>query len=273
LKIVRSVAEMATLGGGDLGFVPTMGAFHKGHITLMEEARRHHATVCVSLFVNPLQFGPNEDLAKYPRDESRDFALAEEARVDIVFAPTQQEIYPRPSTVVEVPELTNRLEGAVRPGHFDGVATVVAKLFNIVRPRIAYFGWKDLQQCLVIRRMVEDLNMAVHLEYLETVREPDGLAMSSRNAYLNARERQTAPLLFKTITSLARSFEGDGGDMDLALEASRRELSNNGFSVDYLDLVSLRDLQPIRTTDNAAIVVAARLGSTRLIDNCRLRAK
>lgn len=261
---------MRSLGGGDLGFVPTMGAFHEGHLSLMREARQHHKTVCVSLFVNPLQFGPNEDLEKYPRNEARDFELANSVGVDIVFAPSREEIYPRQSTMIHVAGLSDLWEGQVRPGHFDGVATVVAKLFNIVRPDIAYFGWKDLQQCLVINRMTEDLNQGVKLKFLDTVREPDGLAMSSRNAYLTPELRAKAPLLQRALGNLVGSFSNNAGDIDAQLENGRELLSSSGFLVDYLELVSLSDLRPVRKLDDAALIVAAKLGSTRLIDNVRL---
>jgi pantoate--beta-alanine ligase len=264
---------MAGLGGDDLGFVPTMGAFHAGHIALMEEARKHHQIACVSLFVNPLQFGPTEDLAKYPRDETRDFALADRAGMDIMFCPTTDEVYPRESTTVHVPVLTDRLEGKTRPGHFDGVATIVAKLFNIVRPKTAYFGWKDLQQCLVIRRMVADLNMNVELSFHETVREPDGLAMSSRNVYLSPEERSLAPLLYKALTDLAEQLRKSSETFNGMIEQATRELTKVGFEIDYLELVSMRDLHPTPTTEDAAIVVAAKLGKTRLIDNFRLNSK
>jgi pantoate--beta-alanine ligase len=261
---------MAAASGGDMGFVPTMGAFHAGHIALIHESRKHQPISCVSLFVNPLQFGPKEDLAKYPRDEARDFELAEQAGVDIMFAPPASEIYPRESTTVHVPVIGDRLEGAVRPGHFDGVATVVAKLFNIVRPQVAYFGWKDLQQCLVIRRMVEDLNMPVRLQFLETVRESDGLAMSSRNAYLSTDQRKIAPSLYQTMAVLAESIESGEEVIESEVDGAREKLRNYGFEVDYLEVVSMETLLPTKSLSSAAIVVAARLGTTRLIDNYRL---
>jgi pantoate--beta-alanine ligase len=261
---------MAAASGGDMGFVPTMGAFHAGHIALMRESGRHHPITCVSLFVNPLQFGPKEDLAKYPRDEARDFELADQARVDIMFAPPPSEVYPRESTSVHVPALGDCLEGAVRPGHFDGVATVVAKLFNIVRPKVAYFGWKDLQQCLVIRRMVEDLNMPLRLQFLETVRETDGLAMSSRNAYLSPDQRKVAPRLYQTIAALAESIESAKKVNESEVDRAREKLRSYGFEVDYLQVVSTETLLPTLNPPSAAIVGAARLGTTRLIDNYRL---
>lgn len=263
---------MSALGGGDLGFVPTMGAFHEGHLSLMRAARERHERAAVSLFVNPLQFSRGEDLDRYPRNEERDFSLAEGAGVDYLFAPSRGEIYPRESTTIRVPEITEIWEGKSRPGHFDGVATVVAKLFNIVHPQIAYFGWKDLQQCLVIRRMTEDLNIPVELEFMETVREPDGLALSSRNAYLSPEERQKAPRLQGTLAWIADELDKKTREPQELLAMAREDLTRNGFDVDYLELVSLADLQPTNSSRNAALIVASRLGTTRLIDNLRFDA-
>ena len=267
--MVRTVSEMVPLAGGDLGFVPTMGALHAGHLELIRKARVQHKTVCVSLFVNPLQFGAGEDLDKYPRNEERDFMQSEQAGVDIMFAPTVTEIYPRPSSIVHVPVISEPWEGRIRPGHFDGVATVVAKLFNIVRPGTAYFGWKDLQQCLVIQRMVDDLNMPVRLSFEETVREEDGLAMSSRNAYLSSEERKKAPLLRQTLLSLKDALARNSSHDEILAEA-RASLTTSGFNVDYLEIVSLRDLQRTTEIEGSALIAAARLGTTRLIDNLRL---
>jgi pantoate--beta-alanine ligase len=269
---VRSAAEMAAITESDLGFVPTMGAFHEGHLSLMREARKIHDCLCVSLFVNPLQFGKSEDLDKYPRNEERDFAMAGEVGVDILFAPAANEIYPRESTIVHVPEITDLWEGSLRPGHFDGVATVVLKLFNLVKPRTAYFGWKDLQQCLVIRRMVEDLNVPVSLSFLPTVREADGLAMSSRNVYLSPEDRARAPKLRQTLIALAKALSVEDRSVASELEVARKTLVGQGFRLDYLELVSLNDIRSTLDTKNAALIVAARLGATRLIDNLRLGA-
>jgi pantoate--beta-alanine ligase len=190
-----------------------------------------------------------------------------------MFAPSRQEIYPRQSTVIHVAEITDKWEGKSRPGHFDGVATVVAKLFNIVRPRAAYFGWKDLQQCLVIKRMVEDLDMPVSLSFRDTVRERDGLAMSSRNAYLDSEHRKRAPLLYETLRGLATRFrqaEFSGVSIDRELSASAARLAREGFSVDYLDFVDLEGMGPLRKEGKGAIIVAARIGDTRLIDNLQI---
>lgn len=262
---------MQSLGRGDLGFVPTMGALHEGHLALMREARQRHDRVAISIFVNPLQFGAGEDLSRYPRNEERDFGLAEGVGADYVFAPDASEIYPRLSTSIRVPEITNLWEGEFRPGHFDGVATVVAKLFHIVQPKAAYFGWKDLQQCLVIRRMVDDLNFPVELCFLDTVREPDGLALSSRNAYLSDNERKIAPKLYETLRKMYFDI-CSGQDVSQVLARGRETLDVAGFDVDYLELVSLEDLTPLRSEADAAFLVAARLGKTRLIDNLRMSA-
>ncbi|HVT11339.1 MAG TPA: pantoate--beta-alanine ligase [Fimbriimonadaceae bacterium] len=270
--MIRTVAEMATLGGGDLGFVPTMGAFHEGHLSLMREARKGHEKVVVSLFVNPLQFGQGEDYERYPRDEERDFALAEAEGVDYLFAPAREEIYRRKTTTICVPEVSEPWEGKARPGHFVGVATVVAKLFNIVRPEVAYFGWKDLQQCLVLRRMVEDLNMSVALRFMETLREPDGLALSSRNAYLSPGERELAPELHRTLVRIAAELDKNSDKAQELTAKGREELFLKGFQVEYLELVSLVDLQPTTGVGDAALIVASKIGTTRLIDNLRFGA-
>lgn len=253
-----------------------MGAFHEGHLDLMREARKAKDLVVVSLFVNPTQFGKNEDFDSYPRDFERDREMAEGVGVDILFAPPVDEIYPGSShlgegTTIHVPEVTERWEGAVRPGHFDGVATVVAKLFNIVRPGVAYFGQKDLQQCAVVQRMVRDLNIPLKIEVIRTRREPDGLAMSSRNAYLSPSNRAIAPALYREITSVASVLQGEdqaGTEVDAVLSQARDNLASSGFSVDYVEWVDAGSLAPIRSkSPQSAIIAAARLGKTRLIDN------
>lgn len=256
---------MRSCGGGGLNFVPTMGAFHEGHLSLMREAKRR-GRACVSIFVNPLQFGPAEDLSRYPRNEARDLALAEAEGVDIVFIPSPEAMYPRPSTTVHVAQVGDRWEGARRPGHFDGVATVVAKLFHLIQPTTAIFGWKDFQQCLVIRRMVEDLNLPVRLRFLDTVREPDGLAMSSRNAYLSVEERTRAPELHRALERLKALPEIRSDE----LESEIRTLTGYGFEVDYLAFVDFEALEPQEGRGPGAVIVAARLGKTRLIDNVRI---
>jgi len=254
-----------------LAFVPTMGALHEGHLELVRQARAKGQTVVVSVFVNPTQFGPNEDFTRYPRNLERDAELAASAGADLVYAPSVETMYPRGEmTKVVVPEVTQWYEGSHRPGHFDGVSTVVLKLFNQVRPDVALFGRKDLQQCALIRRMVEDLDLQVDLEFVPTFREADGLAMSSRNVYLTPEERVTAPLLHQTLTELSKEMR-KGGDPEALLVQARIELADAGFDYDYLDLISSRRFVPIvKVEEDAAIVVAARLGKTRLIDNVEL---
>ncbi len=245
-----------------------MGAFHDGHLSLMRTAKQECDKVVVSLFVNPLQFGANEDLAKYPRDEERDAAMAREAGADVLFVPTVEEIYPRDSTVLHVPEVTTRWEGAIRPGHFDGVATVVCKLFNMVCPTVAYFGLKDLQQCQVIRRMAEDLSMSLVLRLLPTIRESDGLAMSSRNRYLSPQDRATAPLLRRALEKAQAQLGQESGSATRVLADRKNELADAGFAVDYFALVDLPDMRETeRFQRDSALITAVRLGNTRLIDN------
>lgn len=245
MRTLRTIEEMRSAPRqGTTGFVPTMGAFHEGHLSLFRAAREENDVVVASLFVNPAQFGPKEDLAKYPRDEERDARLAEEAGVDYLFAPAPQEIYPPGfQTWVEVEELSRTLEGAVRPGHFRGVATVCLKLFNIVQADRAYFGQKDAQQVAVIKRMVRDLNVAVDIRVLPTVREEDGLALSSRNAYLSLEEREAARVLPQALQTKDP-------------EAARAVLA--GFDIDYVEVA---DLEP------RVLAAAVRVGKTRLIDN------
>ena len=251
-----------------------MGAFHEGHLSLMRQAKNESDCLVVSLFVNPTQFGPNEDFTLYPRDERRDAALAKSAGVDILFAPSDGEIYPRKTTIVSVKDVSDRWEGAHRPGHFEGVATVVCKLFNIVQPDRAYFGLKDLQQCAVIRRMVEDLDIPVTLQFFPTVREADGLALSSRNAYLNAEERAKAPRLFEVLSTAAGKFRLSGvrlTEVAEELEKGRANLEAEGFKVDYLAVVDTMVLQPKDfPAKGDSIIVAARIGETRLIDNIQI---
>jgi pantoate--beta-alanine ligase len=246
VKTVRTIEELrAELAGrAGIGLVPTMGAFHEGHLALIRAARAECETVVVSVFVNPAQFAAGEDLERYPRDEERDAALAQEAAVDVFFVPPVEELYPPGfQTWVDVEELGAMLEGAHRPGHFRGVATVCCKLFNIVRPKRAYFGQKDAQQVAVVRRMVRDLNLGVEIRALPTVRDEDGLALSSRNAYLSPAERARALALPKALATRD--------------PARARELLN-GLEVDYLEVA---DLEP------RVLAAAVRIGETRLIDN------
>jgi len=273
LKIVRRIADLPAPISRSLGFVPTMGALHEGHLSLMRKARKECDQVIASVFVNPTQFGPNEDFSKYPRQEERDFALCESVGVDVVFAPTVGEMYPASVTSVHVAGLTDRWEGAIRPGHFDGVATIVAKLFHIVRPTIAYFGWKDLQQCVVIRAMVNDLNMPVQLSFCETVREPDGLAMSSRNAYLSPEGRSAAVCLPNALRECVERLQTgmDRRQIDTILETGRTSFQDIGIDVDYFELVQIQNLEPsVTVSRDDRMIGAIRIGQTRLIDNMGL---
>ena len=252
-----------------LALVPTMGALHEGHLKLVRRAKASGDTVVVSVFVNPTQFGPHEDFARYPRDLARDATLAASAGADVVYAPAVETMYPRKETTqLLVPEVAERYEGAHRPGHFQGVATVVLKLFNQVRPDVALFGRKDLQQCAVVRRMVEDLNVPVRLEFVPTVREADGLAMSSRNAYLSSEDRALAPRLRATLLTVAKA---EPAAIEPRLAEARASLFHAGFDVDYLDLIDVGSFRPtLDPVPGTAVVVAARLGRTRLIDNVEL---
>jgi pantoate--beta-alanine ligase len=276
MKTVRTIAELrAELAGAarPVGLVPTMGYFHDGHLSLMRAARAQNATVVVSLFVNPAQFGPNEDLAAYPRDERRDVELAEAEGVDFLFAPAAEEVYPDGfDTTVEVGGLTAPLDGAARPGHFKGVTTVVTKLFNIVGPDSAYFGQKDAQQALVIHKLVHDLNMPVRIEVCSTVREPDGLAMSSRNAYLGPEERERALALSRALRAAEQTVELGEVDAAAVIGAARGELDAAGIEPEYLELRSATDLSPAEQVNGSTLLaVAARVGRARLIDNTMLK--
>ena len=229
MRIVHDPVELRGLSG-PVAFVPTMGALHEGHLELVRRGRRQGGTVVVSVFVNPTQFGPGEDFTRYPRDLNRDAALAADAGADVVYAPSVETMYPRGAmTRVVVPEVTDRYEGAHRPGHFEGVATVVLKLFEQVRPDLALFGRKDLQQCVVVRRMVEDLDVPVRLEFVPTFREPDGLAMSSRNVHLSPEERTLAPRLHAVLTEAAEGVTQ--GDPRAVLARARDRLTGSGFAV------------------------------------------
>ena len=278
MRTVRTIAELrdalrpARRSGHSIGLVPTMGSFHEGHLSLMRRARDETDLTVVSLFVNPTQFGPGEDLDAYPRDEQRDAAQAEAEGIDLFFAPSPQEVYPDGfDTLVRVSGLTEVLCGDPErrgPEHFDGVATVVTKLFNMVGPDVAYFGQKDAQQALVIRRLVRDLDMPVRIEVCPTVRDPDGLAMSSRNAYLTSEDRERAlalPRALAAADSLVASGRRDANDV---LRAARSEFEAAGVDPEYIELRSLEDLSPVeRVNGSTLLAVAARVGAARLIDN------
>ena len=271
MRIVRTSAEMRAVRAelrGTVGFVPTMGAFHGGHHALMRAARERCDHVVVSLFVNPKQFGEAADLDAYPRDEARDAAEAADLGVDALYAPAADEVYPPGfATTVRVAGLSDVLEGAERgPGHFAGVCTVVAKLLNVVRPQLAYFGQKDAQQVAVLRRMVRDLDLPVELQVVPTVREPDGLAMSSRNVHLTPQERERALSLSRALGTAEETISR--GERDAATVAQAARAAMNGVEPEYLALVDPDSFQPITTVDGRVLVaVAARIGATRLIDN------
>jgi pantoate--beta-alanine ligase len=276
MQTLRTIAEVRAVQRsltGDVGLVPTMGALHEGHLTLVRSARADNDHVFVSIFVNPTQFGPNEDFAAYPRDIDRDLSLLEAEGVDYVFLPSVEEMYPRDAeTYVDVGPISDRLEGAFRPGHFRGVATVVLKLFTIVKPARAYFGRKDAQQLVVIRRMVRDLNVDVEIVPVDTVREPDGLAMSSRNAYLNPTERKAALCLHEAL-SLAREMWTRGARDAEAFRKRLRELIEDEelARIDYVSVANPETLEELDRIHGPALVsLAVRIGRTRLIDNITL---
>jgi len=273
MKVVNTVAEMRALRRGltgAVGFVPTMGYLHEGHLALVRRASSENETVVVSIFVNPTQFGAGEDFQAYPRDPERDLALLEREQVDVVFMPPAEEMYPAHfGTWVDVQQITERLEGAFRPGHFRGVATVVAKLFNIIEPTRAYFGQKDAQQLMVIRRMVFDLNMNLEVVAVPTVREPDGLAMSSRNTYLSPRERQAALVLWQAL-SLAKQLwsEGERNARKIQQKMAASIGSEPLAQIDYISVADAESLEELEEIDRPALVsLAVRIGVTRLIDN------
>ena len=265
-------SDAARARGERIAFVPTMGYLHAGHTALMDEAHRHGDRVVLSIFVNPLQFGPNEDLERYPRDLPGDLAKAATHRVDAVFLPTPANMYPPGhQTTVQVHELEQGLCGGSRPGHFVGVATVVCKLFNIVRPHAAVFGEKDFQQLALIRRMVRDLDMPVDIVSLPTVREPDGLAMSSRNKYLLADERQRATALSRALFAARAARDLGERDAGKLVEGVVAGLRDEVTRIDYVELRDAESLQALATVDRPAVLaVAAFVGRTRLIDNVRL---
>lgn len=274
IEEVRAAVRAARDEGASVGLVPTMGAFHEGHLSLMRRAREQNDLVVVSLFVNPTQFGANEDLGSYPRDEARDAALAEGEGVDILFAPTADEIYPDGfATTIHVAGITDVLCGAQRgPHHFDGVATVVTKLLNIVTPDVAYFGQKDAQQVLVVRRVVRDLDLSVRIEACPIVREADGLAMSSRNVYLDAAARAQATALNRALDAASDLFHEGERDAARITDAARRVLADAAIAPEYLELCSTDDLRELtRIEGEALLAVAARVGGARLIDNHILR--
>ena len=281
---MRAASRATRRAGKRLGLVPTMGALHEGHLSLVRAARRASDVVSASIFVNPTQFGPNEDLARYPRSFERDCKLLENEGGDLVFAPTVEEMYPssrdgsvRPASVtwVTVEGLSNKLDGRSRPGHFRGVTTVVSKLLHIVEPDAAFFGQKDAAQVAVVRRMVQDLNLPVEIVICPIVREPDGLAMSSRNAYLDPKQRQQALVLHRALARVQHMAErGELGATKLAAAGRQEIASEPAVRLDYFELVDPDTLDPVADASRGALVaVAAYVGSTRLIDNIVLRSR
>jgi pantoate--beta-alanine ligase len=280
VKTARTVAELrdavrrARQGGARIGLVPTMGAFHDGHLELMRRAREQSGFVIVSLFVNPAQFNDAADLSRYPRDEARDAELARNVGVDVLFAPPVDEVYPGGfSTSVQVAGLSEPLEGTMRgPGHFRGVATVVTKLLNMAQPDDAYFGQKDAQQALIIRRLVRDLDIPTHVEICPTVREPDGLAMSSRNVRLDETARRRAPALSRALRAVEAAVAEGEHDAGRALAAGEAILAEAGIAPEYFAAVSSDTLEPVaRIAGETLVAIAATVGGVRLIDNVLVR--
>ncbi len=277
MRIIKSIADLRACleifrrEGKKIGLVPTMGFLHVGHMQLVSRAKAENDVTVVSIFVNPLQFGANEDLARYPRDLERDSTLLKNAGVDFLFAPEVTDMYPRPMlTVVDVPEIGRQLEGEVRPGHFAGVATVVTKLFNIVQPHAAYFGEKDYQQVALIKRMVEDLAQPVDVVAVPTVREADGLACSSRNVYLSETERAAAVIVPRTLDEAARLYtEGCDDPVELEAALTRFVASEPLASAEVVAVRNPETLEPLTSLQSAPALVAlfVRIGSTRLLDN------
>lgn len=265
--------------GKSVGFVPTMGYLHEGHASLLRAAREENDITVLSIFVNPMQFGPNEDLDRYPRDEQRDLALAAQCRTDIVFLPSVEEMYPaKPLTSIKVSQVTDRLCGASRPGHFDGVGLVVSKLFHLVEPDRAYFGLKDAQQVAVIEQMVQDLDMKVEIVPCPIIREPDGLALSSRNVYLSAAQRAEATVLSSSLSKLAEMLERDGmmnAEQCVAFISEQISEQTSG-EIDYIELLEYPSLTPVSSNQallesmsgrRFIVALAVKFGNTRLIDN------
>ncbi|HEX6505317.1 MAG TPA: pantoate--beta-alanine ligase [Terriglobales bacterium] len=275
IEQVRRTSRTARCEGKRIGLVPTMGALHEGHLSLVRAAKNRGDVVVVSIFVNPTQFGPNEDFSKYPRTLERDCELLEKEGVDLVFAPSVNEMYPDGAvTYVTVEGMSDRLCGKSRPGHFRGVTTVVSKLFNIVEPDLAFFGQKDAAQAAVIKRMVRDLNMPVEIVVCPIIREPGGLAMSSRNAYLDGRQRKSALVLSRSLEAVKQAFnQGERNPAALA-DAGKAILSEEpSVRLDYFQMVNPETLEPVKQLNGEVLVaIAAYVGTTRLIDNLVLTA-
>ena len=270
---IRAASRAARRAGKRLGFVPTMGALHDGHLSLIRAARAGTDVVAASIFVNPTQFGPNEDLAKYPRSFERDCELLEREGVEMLFAPAEEEMYPAgAATWITVEELSNKLDGRSRPGHFRGVTTVVAKLFHIVEPDAAFFGQKDAAQVAIIRRMVRDLNLAVEVMVCPIAREADGLALSSRNAYLTAEQRKQALVLYRALMRVqGLASAGETGAAKLRAAGVEEFAGEGSVRLDYFEIVNPETLDPVdKISGGTLVAVAAYVGNTRLIDNLML---
>lgn len=271
--LLETIAEIKR-ENKSIGFVPTMGYLHEGHLSLIRQARKDTDFVIVSIFVNPAQFGPREDFKRYPRAIKRDIMLCEKEGADIIFTPEAKEMYPKGyATYVNVERIAERLCGAFRPDHFRGVSTVVAKLFNITMPDIAYFGRKDAQQAIIVKRMAEDLNMSVKIKVMPIVREKDGLAMSSRNVYLNPKERGRAQSIYKSLKSAKELFDNGERDSKKIVNKIKRIINNQpDTKIDYVAIVDTKDLKDIkRISGEALAAVAVWVGKTRLIDNIMLK--
>ena len=273
---VTNVSKEAHRAGKRVGFVPTMGALHEGHLSLVRTARQQSDVVIASVFVNPKQFGPNEDFSKYPRDAERDSAMLAAEKTDYLFMPSVEEMYPAGATSwITVEGLSEKLDGRSRPGHFNGVTTVVAKLFNIVQPDFAFFGQKDAAQVAVVSKMVRDLNFDVRIVVCSIVRESDGLAMSSRNAYLNPQQRKQALVLYRSLMRV--QMLADGGENNAArLKVAGEQViaEESAVKLDYFEVVNQQTLEPVTDISGGALVaVAAHVGSTRLIDNIVVHGK
>jgi len=282
MRILTRIAEMKAVvkelkaQSKSIGFVPTMGFLHEGHLSLVRECRKNADVTVVSIFVNPLQFGPKEDFKDYPRDLDRDAHLLEREGVDFLFHPEAAEMYPQGyRTMVEVAGLQDKLCGRSRPGHFKGVSTVVLKLFNIVQPDLAFFGQKDAQQALILKRMVRDLNLDVDIRVLPIVRDQDGLALSSRNMYLDTKERQAALVLTRSLAQAKLMFEAGEGQTSSIITAMKNLIGREPLArIDYIEIVDLEELNPVETIDGDVLVaLAVYIGRTRLIDNIVLEFK
>ncbi len=279
MKVIKTIEQMQFFSqhgkklGKTIGLVPTMGYLHSGHISLIKRARKDTGIVVVSIYVNPTQFGPGEDYKRYPRDLERDRELAKAAGTDVLFVPSNKEIYPDGySTYIMVEELSEKLCGISRPIHFRGVTTIVAKLFNIVKPTRTYFGWKDAQQLIIIKKMVSDLNIDVKVIGLPTVREKDGLAVSSRNKYLTKKEREIAPVLYQALVQVKRMVNSGESNSAKVLKEVKNLIKAKKIKIDYLKAVNLMSLKDVKKLKKKTLIaVAAWIGKTRLIDNMLIK--